>query len=89
MSIPNSNLRSKRILVAHNVERHGKGGMARLIENMHAALEPYGWQIDYLLRKTYPTSAVAGCAASVSHGICAVMCAMHSCVASRTHRERA
>jgi glycosyltransferase involved in cell wall biosynthesis len=47
MPIPNAHLRSKRILVAHNVERHGKGGMARLIENMHTALEPYGWQIDY------------------------------------------
>jgi glycosyltransferase involved in cell wall biosynthesis len=47
MPIPSSHPRSKRILVAHNVERHGKGGMAGLIENMHAALEPYGWQIDY------------------------------------------
>lgn len=47
MPTSTSPIRSRRILVAHNAERHGKGGMARMMECMHAALEPYGWQTDY------------------------------------------
>ncbi len=37
----------KRILVAHNVPRHDVGGMARMMESMHAELEAYGWQTEY------------------------------------------
>jgi len=38
---------SRRVLVAHNVERHGWGGMARLSESLHTALEEFGWNTEY------------------------------------------
>lgn len=37
----------RRVLLAHNVERHGWGGMARLSESLHTALEPFGWNTEY------------------------------------------
>jgi glycosyltransferase involved in cell wall biosynthesis len=40
-------LKPKRVLVAHNVERGGRGGMALMMESMHAALEEFGWQTEY------------------------------------------
>lgn len=39
--------KSKRVLVAHNVARGGGGGMALMMESMHAALEPFGWETEY------------------------------------------
>ena len=33
----------RRVLVAHNVQRGGWGGMARLMEAAHGALEAFGW----------------------------------------------
>lgn len=38
---------SRRVLVAHNVERRGRGGAARMMESMHSRLEAFGWQTDY------------------------------------------
>src|SRR5579862_844425 len=40
-------LNSKRVLLAHNVARGGWGGMARLAESLHTALEAFGWQTEY------------------------------------------
>ncbi len=39
--------RPKRVLVAHNVTRGNRGGMALMMESMHTALEPFGWETEY------------------------------------------
>lgn len=39
--------RSTRVLVAHNVARGAWGGMALMMERMHTALEPFGWETEY------------------------------------------
>jgi len=43
-----------RVLVAHNVARHGCGGMARMLESIHTALEAFGWEIDYFTADNMP-----------------------------------
>jgi glycosyltransferase involved in cell wall biosynthesis len=40
-------IKSKRVLVAHNISRGNRGGMALMMESMHAALEEFGWEIEY------------------------------------------
>ncbi len=52
-------MRAPRILVAHNVARHGKGGMARMMESIHDQLEARGWQIDYFTSESVPQGASA------------------------------
>lgn len=47
MRDPQTRCDTKRVLVAHNVERHGSGGMARMMESIHIALESFGWETDY------------------------------------------
>ena len=47
---------SRRVLVAHNVVRGHWGGMARMMESMHSALEPYGWETEYFTANDVPAA---------------------------------
>lgn len=46
----------RRVLVAHNTPRGGWGGMARMMESLHTALEAYGWQTDYFTSTDMPSA---------------------------------
>jgi glycosyltransferase involved in cell wall biosynthesis len=46
-----------RVLVAHNLERGGRGGAARMMESSHAALEAFGWTTDFFTAGDMPASA--------------------------------
>jgi len=50
--IPECN--SKRVLVAHNVKRGHWGGMARMMESIHAELESFGWKAEYFTADDMP-----------------------------------
>src|ERR1035438_7504249 len=45
---------SKRVLVAHNVKRGHWGGMARMMESIHAELESFGWKAEYFTADDMP-----------------------------------
>lgn len=47
----------RRVLVAHNLERGGQGGAARMMETSHAALEAFGWTTEYFTASDMPASA--------------------------------
>ena len=48
---------ARRVLVAHNVQRGGWGGMARLMENLHDALREFDWTTDFFTSDDMPASA--------------------------------
>ena len=47
---------SRRVLVAHNEMRGHWGGMARLMESIHAELEAFGWKTDYFTADNLPAA---------------------------------
>jgi glycosyltransferase involved in cell wall biosynthesis len=47
---------SRRVLVAHNVNRGNWGGMARMMESIHAELESFGWKTEYFTADDMPAS---------------------------------
>ena len=48
---------NRRVLVAHNAQRHGWGGMARMMESTHSALEAFGWKTEYFTSDDMPAAA--------------------------------
>jgi glycosyltransferase involved in cell wall biosynthesis len=52
----NYHSKSKRVLVAHNVRRGHWGGMARMMESIHAELESFGWKTAYFTADDIPAS---------------------------------
>ncbi len=48
--------RGRRVLVAHNAMRGHWGGMARLMESIHAELEAFGWKTDYFTADDLPAA---------------------------------
>jgi len=50
--IPECN--TKRVLVAHNVKRGHWGGMARMMETIHAELASFGWEAEYFTADNMP-----------------------------------
>jgi glycosyltransferase involved in cell wall biosynthesis len=46
----------RRVLVAHNAIRHGWGGMARMMESLHTALESFGWETEYFTADDMPAA---------------------------------
>jgi glycosyltransferase involved in cell wall biosynthesis len=48
---------SKRVLVAHNVKRGHWGGMARMMETIHAELEAFGWKTEYFTADDMPAKS--------------------------------
>jgi glycosyltransferase involved in cell wall biosynthesis len=46
----------RRVLVAHNVKRGDWGGMARMMESVHAELESFGWKTEYFTADDMPAS---------------------------------
>lgn len=48
--------KSKRVLVAHNVKRGHWGGMARMMESIHAELESFGWKTEYFTADDMPSA---------------------------------
>jgi glycosyltransferase involved in cell wall biosynthesis len=56
MTLPHS---PAKVLVAHNVQRHGTGGMARMMESIHTELDPARWQVDYFTSDDVPATVSA------------------------------
>lgn len=48
---------SRRVLVAHNVKRGHWGGMARMMESIHAELESFGWKTAYFTADDMPAAS--------------------------------
>jgi glycosyltransferase involved in cell wall biosynthesis len=46
----------KRVLVAHNVKRGLRGGMARMMESIHAELESFGWKTEFFTHDDMPAA---------------------------------
>jgi glycosyltransferase involved in cell wall biosynthesis len=47
-------VKPRRVLVAHNVKRNHWGGMARLMESIHAELEAFGWKTEFFTADDMP-----------------------------------
>jgi glycosyltransferase involved in cell wall biosynthesis len=56
LAIISTGLRSRRVLVAHNVKRGHWGGMARMMETIHAELETFGWTTEYFTADDMPVA---------------------------------
>ncbi len=52
----NQKNKNRRVLVAHNVARGHWGGMARMMESLHGALEEFGWETEYFTSDDLPKS---------------------------------
>jgi glycosyltransferase involved in cell wall biosynthesis len=48
--------KSRRVLVAHNVMRGLRGGMARMMESIHAELESFGWKTEFFTNEDMPAA---------------------------------